>query len=97
MLRIYSSAPVSLSLACLFQSPPALVRMLPLDALANPVQDELTAVTLTLAGLGQQLDAHEAGQCLLDAGTEQGLRAQCDALLSRQRGLLARVQRSRTL
>ena len=93
MLRIYSSAPVGTHLACFFRNPPALVSHLPLADLANPVQDELTAVTIQLAGIAGRLDEHEAGRQLLDAGTEQGLRSQRDALLSRQRGLVKTAAR----
>jgi len=101
VLRVYSSQPVGLKLACAFQNLAQLgqpVLELPLAQLPPPacpprrrctLQDDLERVSLRLAEIGDQLDEHETGKCRLDAGLENGLRQERDALRTRQRGILA--------
>jgi hypothetical protein len=94
LVNVYCSAPISDSrLACAFLS---LTRQgvqlveRPLSELGLPApRRELLQVSQRLAAIGEQLSAHEAGQVLLDAGSENGLRAERDALQSRQRALQA--------
>ena len=98
-IRVYSSQPVGLKLACAFQNLSLLgqpVVELPLTQLPPPespprrrctLQDDLERVTQQLVAIGDQLNDHENGKCLLDAGMEQGLRNERDALLSRQRAI----------
>ena len=100
-LRVYSSQPVGLKLACAFQSLAQLgqpVVELPLSQLPPPacpprrrctLQDDLERVTVRLAEIGDQLHDHETGKCPLDAGLENGLKYERDALRSCQRGILA--------
>jgi hypothetical protein len=99
-LRVYSSQPVGLRLACAFQNMSQLgqpVVELPLTQLPPPespprrrctLQDDLERVSVQLVTIGDQLNDHENGKCRLEAGLEQGLRAERDALLSRQRAIL---------
>ena len=101
LLHVYSSQPVGLKLACVFQSLALSgepVVELPLSALPPPaspprrrctLHDDLLRVSLRLAEIGDQLNDHENGKCRLSAGLENGLRAERDALASRQRGLQA--------
>lgn len=103
-LRVYSSQPVGLKLACAFQNLAQLgqpVVELPLTKLPAPASpprrrctyaDDLERVSQRLVEIGDQLNDHENGKCRLDAGLEQGLRAERDSLRSRQRGLAASVQ-----
>lgn len=97
-LTVYSSAPATTQLACACLSLHATVR--PLHELPAPASkprppslsvlaDELLAVTIDLALLGDQLTEHEMGRCRLDAGVEQGLRFGRDALQTRKRALEA--------
>ena len=100
-LRVYSSQPVGTKLACALQNLAQLgqpVVELPLAQLPPPasphrqrcpLQDDLVRVTTRLVAIGDELDDHETGKCVLDAGYEQGLRSERDALLSRQRAILA--------
>jgi len=53
---------------------------------------ELERVTLQLVDIGEQLEAHQNGAKLLDAGKENGLYAQRDALQARQRGIQGHLQ-----
>ena len=99
-LRVYSSQPVGTKLACAFHKMEQLgqpVVELPLSQLPPPaspprrrcaLQDDLEAVTKRLVAIGDELNDHETGKCVLAAGYEQGLRADRDALLSRQRAIL---------
>jgi hypothetical protein len=99
-IRVYSSQPVGLKLACAFKSIALLgqpVVELPLAQLPPPaspprrrctLQDDLVRVTTRLVEIGDQLNDHETYKCRLDAGLEQGLRHERDTLLSRQRAIL---------
>lgn len=103
-LRVYSSQPVGLKLACAFQNLAQLgqpVVELPLTQLPAPASpprrrctqaDDLERVSQRLAQIGDQLNNHENGKCRLDAGLEQGLRFEREALRNRQRGLAAAVR-----
>lgn len=101
-LRVYSSQPVGLKLACAFLAlgSQAVVE-LPLSALPAPASpprrrdtlaDDLARVSLRLAEIGDQLNDHEHGRCRLEVGLEQGLRSERDTLQSRQRGLVASLR-----
>jgi hypothetical protein len=83
LVNVYCSAPISDSrLACAFLS---LTRQ-GVQLVERPLSElGLPAPRRELL----QLSAHEAGQVLLDAGSENGLRAERDALQSRQRALQA--------
>lgn len=56
------------------------------------LSSELEDVTLQLVDIGEQLEAHQNGSHLLDAGEENGLYAQRDALQARQRGIQGHLQ-----
>jgi len=104
-LHVYSSAPVTTSLACIFQHlsrlgmpvvvqpleamPPALV---PSRSWLRMRREERDALCQLLANIGLKLDRHEEGLLRLDAGEEQGLRAERDALQSRLRGVEAALR-----
>lgn len=53
---------------------------------------ELEQVTLQLVDIGEKLEAHQNGSQRLDAGEENGLYAQRDALQARQRGIQGHLQ-----
>ncbi len=103
-IRVYSSQPVGLKLACAFQNLAQLgqpVIELPLAQLPPPARpprrrctqaDDLERVSLRLVEIGDQLNDHETGKCRLDAGLEQGLRFERDSLRNRQRGLAASLK-----
>ena len=100
-LRVYSSQPVGLKLACAFQNLAQLGQLvveLPLALLPPPaspprrrctLQDDLERVSVRLAEIGDQLGEHETGKCRLDAGLENGLKHERDALRARQQDILA--------
>ena len=58
----------------------------------SSLRAELEEVTLQLVDIGEQLEAHQNGARRLGAGQENGLYAQRDALLARQRGLQGHLQ-----
>ena len=98
-VTVYSSAPLGTQLACAFQNLSRLglrVVVQPLSALpATPhpgrrrsaLRDELLAVSQRLATIGERLTQGENLPGWLDAGTENGLRAERDSLQSRQRAI----------
>jgi hypothetical protein len=53
---------------------------------------ELEGITLQLVEIGERLEAHQNGAYLLDAGEENGLYAQRDALQARKRGIQGHLQ-----
>ncbi|MGI4760564.1 MAG: hypothetical protein ACRYF0_07660 [Janthinobacterium lividum] len=101
-IRVYSSQPVGQKLACAFLALRGeRVVELPLAALPAPARpprrrctlpDDLVRVSLRLVEIGDQLNASEHGWCRLEAGLENGLRAERDALQSRQRAIQATLQ-----
>lgn len=106
-LNVYSSAPVSPAQAVAFlglgrQKIQVVVRPLSeVPAALPPAQrprslsllyDELEEVTVKLALLGDQLNEHEMGRCRLDAGVEQGLIFDREALKNRQKAILAALK-----
>jgi len=103
-VTVYSSAPETTQLACAFQNVRRAGHALvvrPLSARPAPtltrkqrlrLEDERNAVSQRLVEIGDQLNDHENGKCRLDAGLEQGLRFEREALRNRQRGLAAAVR-----
>lgn len=103
-LTVYSSRPESTQLACAYLGIEKLgirVVLRPLTDLATGPQPrrrlaslraELEQVTLELVEIGERLEAHQNGLRRLDAGEENGLYAQRDALQSRQRGIQGHLQ-----
>jgi hypothetical protein len=101
-IRVYSSQPVGVKLACAFLALGSQGLLeLPLSALPAPASpprrrcplaDDLVRVSLRLVEIGDQLNASEHGWCRLEAGLENGLRAERDALQSRQRAIQATLQ-----
>ena len=107
-LTIYSSRPENTQLACAYLGIETLgiqVVLRPLSALQQAVaaephprrrlaslRAELEQVTLQLVEIGEVLEAHQNGYRRLDAGEENGLYAQRDALQARQRGIQGHLQ-----
>ncbi|MGI4870658.1 MAG: hypothetical protein ACRYFX_05700 [Janthinobacterium lividum] len=101
-VTVYSSAPASPQLASAFQSlrnrgievvlKPVSALVCRPHAVAQPAASELLDVSLRLAAIGEQLTHHEQGTHRLDAGTENGLRAERDSLQTRQKALQATIQ-----
>ncbi|MGI4873395.1 MAG: hypothetical protein ACRYFX_19730 [Janthinobacterium lividum] len=104
-VNVYSSAPASTQLACAFQNLERLgmqVILRPLQELPTAPQprprslsvleDELLGITQHLVLVAEQLNEHEQGRHRLDAGLEQGLRFDRDALQTRQKAIQAAIQ-----
>lgn len=106
-LHVYSSVPLSnAKLACVFLNLKAqgmqvvhrpLAELPAAGSVPRPrslslLEEELYAVSLRLVGIGDQLNDHETGRCRLDAGVEQGLRFDREALQRRQLGLQAQLK-----
>lgn len=107
-VTVYSSEPASFKMAVAFFNLqrlgiPVVVR--PLHELEQAVatgprprrrlsslRAELEEIMLQLIALGEQLEAHQNGARRLDAGEENGLYAQRDALQARQRGIQGHLQ-----
>jgi hypothetical protein len=98
-LNVYSSAPLSTSLAVAMLGLEGLgleVQLLPIEALPTSsgrrpasLRFEWVQLSQRLATIGDALTAHENGALRLAAGDEQGLRAERDDLVSRKRGIEA--------
>lgn len=63
-----------------------------MSAQVASLSGELEDVTLQLVDIGEKLEAHQNGSHRLDAGEENGLYAQRDALQARQRGIQGHLQ-----
>jgi hypothetical protein len=104
-VNVYSSLPESAQLACAFSG----MRRAGLGIVVLPIaqmpaastgrkdllrlRNERNEVTQLLANIGLKLDMIESGTLRPDAGEEQGLRAERDALHARQRGLVTAIQK----
>jgi hypothetical protein len=105
MLLVYSSLPDNAQLGSAFigvRRAGLSVEVLPLSMMPATstgrkdllrLRDQRNEVTQLLANIGLKLDMIESGTLLPDAGEEQGLRADRDALHARQRGLVTAIQK----
>lgn len=107
-LTVYSSEPSTFKMALAFFGLSRLgleVELKPLSALVQTVVSgprpgrrlsvltaKLEEVTLQLVEIGEKLEAHQNGALLLQAGEENGLYAERDALVSRKRGIERHLQ-----
>ena len=67
-------------------------RLSSVPAKLSSLRAELEEVTLQLIDIGEKLEAHQNGALRLEAGEENGLYAQRDALQARQRGIQGHLQ-----
>lgn len=105
MIFVYSSLPETAQLGSAFIGARRAglgVEVLPLSMMPATstgrkdllrLRNERNEVTQLLANIGLKLDMIESGTLRPDAGEEQGLRADRDALHARQRGLVTAIQK----